>query len=250
MTLEPGSLILIDYTATIKDTGEIFSTTSPDEDSSQEKQESGPKLVSINKNNFPILGTVDDALSNSYVGARLTVEVPPEQAFGQRKPSNIRVIPLRKLGDDAERTSVGDSVTIDNKEGIVRFISSGRVTVDYNHKYAGKTLVYDITIQKSLTTNNDKIYEILRSRFAKLDNIPDFDLSGANLTVTIPEEIFDSTELQDTKRLTQTDIFDLVADIHMVRFIESFTNPLSYDSDQLLPALDADSPAPEPTPQH
>ena len=31
------------------------------------------------------------------------------------------MIPLRKLGEDAEKVSVGDTVEIDNKKGIIRF---------------------------------------------------------------------------------------------------------------------------------
>ena len=49
------------------------------------------------------------------------------------------MIPLRKLGEDAEKVSVGDTVEIDNKKGIIRFIGSGRVQIDYNHRFAGKT---------------------------------------------------------------------------------------------------------------
>ena len=60
------------------------------------------------------------------------------------------MIPLRKLGEDAEKVSVGDTIDIDNKRAIVRFIGSGRVQVDYNHRYAGRTILYDVNVLKSL----------------------------------------------------------------------------------------------------
>ena len=33
---------------------------------------------------------------------------------------------------------------MDNRTGIIRFIGSGRVEIDFNHRYAGRTLVYDV----------------------------------------------------------------------------------------------------------
>ena len=38
------------------------------------------------------------------------------------------MIPLRKLGEDAEKVSIGDMIEVDNKKGVVRFIGSGRVS--------------------------------------------------------------------------------------------------------------------------
>ena len=51
MTLEKGSLILVDYTAKIKDTNEIFETTTEEEakksDLYDPTRKYGPRLISI-----------------------------------------------------------------------------------------------------------------------------------------------------------------------------------------------------------
>ena len=77
---------------------------------------------------------------------KTTVEVSPDKGFGERDSGKVRMIPLRKLGDDADKVSVGDSIEIDQKKGIVRFIGSGRVQVDFNHRFAGKTILYDVKV--------------------------------------------------------------------------------------------------------
>ena len=59
------------------------------------------------------------------------------------------MIPQRKLGDKADEVGVGDEIEIDNRRAIVRYVGSGRIQVDFNHRFAGKTLIYDANILKS-----------------------------------------------------------------------------------------------------
>ncbi|MCA9820150.1 MAG: FKBP-type peptidyl-prolyl cis-trans isomerase, partial [Nitrosarchaeum sp.] len=145
MTFSKGSLILVDYTAKVKDTEEIFDTTIEEEAKKHSIYEPNvkyqPKLVSIDEVSYPVLKGLDEALAKTSTGDKLTVEVTPDKGFGERDSGKVRMIPIRKLGEDAEKVSVGDTIEIDNKRGIVRFIGSGRVQIDYNHKYAGKTIL-------------------------------------------------------------------------------------------------------------
>ena len=121
-----------------------------------------PKLVSVGE--AWVLKGLDDALPETKAGEKKTIEVSAEKGFGARDKGKVRMIPLRKLGEDQEKVSVGDTVEIDNKKGIIRYIGSGRVQIDYNHRFAGKTIVYDVDVKKSLDTDDDKISEILKSR--------------------------------------------------------------------------------------
>ncbi|NIU01465.1 MAG: peptidylprolyl isomerase, partial [Nitrosopumilaceae archaeon] len=66
------------------------------------------------------------------------------------------------MGEDAEKVSVGDTIEIEGRKGIIRFIGSGRVQVDFNHRYAGKTIVYDVNVVKALESPEDKILGILK----------------------------------------------------------------------------------------
>ena len=226
MTFKKGQLILLDYTAKIKDSGEIFETTIEDEAKKHSLHEPNvkymPKLVSVGEG--WVLKGLDDALSETTAGDKKTIEVSPDKGFGERDKGKVRMIPLRKLGEDAEKVSVGDTVEIDNKKGIIRYIGSGRVQVDYNHRYAGKTILYDINITKSHDSDDDKITEILKSRLPVENDKIIYKKNGTTVDVTIPEEIFRADGLAIIKHFIQTDLFKFASSLTKVNFVETYEN--------------------------
>ena len=229
MTFKKGQLILLDYTAKIKDNGEIFETTIEDEAKKHSLHEPNvkymPKLVSIGEG--WVLKGLDDALLETVTGDKKTIEVSPDKGFGARDKGKVRMIPLRKLGEDAEKVSVGDTVEIDNKKGIIRYIGSGRVQVDYNHRYAGKTILYDINIVKSLDSDDDKISEILKSRLPIENEKIIYKKNGTAVDIAIPEEIFRADGLAIIKHFTQTDLFKFTPSLTKVNFVETYENKQS-----------------------
>ena len=150
--MKPGSLILLNYTTKIKETGEVIETTWEDVAKSSKLYKEGAKyrpiLVAVGKG--WVLKSLDEELLKLNVGERKTIELPPEKAFGPRDPAKIKVIPLRKFGDKAKDLHVGDEVEIDNRIGTVISIGSGRVQVDFNDRLAGKTIIYDVEIVKEI----------------------------------------------------------------------------------------------------
>ncbi len=134
------------------------------------------------------------------------------------------MIPLRKLGEDAEKVSVGDTIEIDNKRGTVRFIGSGRVQIDYNHKYAGKTILYDVNVVKSLESENDKVDGILKNRLPVEDSKINFSVKEKEANITVPEEIFRADGLQIMKHFIQMDIFKFVPTLEKINFVETHQN--------------------------
>ncbi len=228
MTFNKGSLILIDYTAKVKDSEEIFDTTIEEDAKKHSIHEPNvkyqPKLVSIGEVSYPVLKGLDEALAKTTVGDKLTVEVTPDKGFGERDSGKVRMIPIRKLGEDAEKVSVGDTIEVDNKRGIIRFIGSGRVQIDYNHRYAGKTILYDVNVVKSLDSPHDKVDGILKNRLPLEDSKITFELKDKEVNITIPEEILRADGLQIMKHFIQLDIFKFVPSLDKVNFIETHLN--------------------------
>ena len=228
MTFNKGSLILVDYTAKVKDSQEVFDTTIEEDAKKYSIHEPNvkyqPKLVSIGEVSYPVLKGLDEALSKTTLGDKLTVEVTPDKGFGERDASKVRMIPVRKLGEDAEKVSVGDTIEVDNKRGIIRFIGSGRVQIDYNHRYAGKTILYDVNVVKSLDSPNDKVDGILKNRLPLEDSKITFELKDKEVNITIPEEILRADGLQIMKHFIQLDIFKFVPSLEKVNFIETHVN--------------------------
>ncbi|MEE9242396.1 MAG: FKBP-type peptidyl-prolyl cis-trans isomerase, partial [Nitrosopumilaceae archaeon] len=77
MTFSKGSLILVDYTAKVKDTNEVFETTIEEEAKKHSIHDPNikyqPKLVSVGES-WVIKG-LDEALVNTNSGDTPTVEV-------------------------------------------------------------------------------------------------------------------------------------------------------------------------------
>jgi len=228
LTFNKGSLILVDYTAKVKDNDEVFDTTIEEDAKKHSIHEQNvkyqPKLVSIGEVSYPVLKGLDEALAKTSVGDKLTVEVTPDKGFGERDPKKVRMIPIRKLGEDAEKVSVGDTVEVDNKRGIIRLMGSGRVQIDYNHRYAGKTILYDVNVIKSLDSSSDKVDGILKNRLPVEDTKIAFDLKDKEVNITVPEEILRADGLQIMKHFIQLDIFKFVPTLEKASFVETHVN--------------------------
>lgn len=198
MALAKGTLALIDYSSSIKETGEVFDTTRGG-GSGKDAAPRRLRLVSIGDPSFPPPAGIEERLAGAAAGDRFTIDAPPEQAFGQVNKKKVRALPTRKLGEEADRCVVGDTVEIDERKGVIKFMSSGRVTVDFNHRYAGKTVTHEVHVVNVLETDDDKIGGILRHFFS--DPKVAFKRVGDTVLVRIPQSVIREENLANTKNL-------------------------------------------------
>jgi peptidylprolyl isomerase len=226
MTLEKGSLILIDYTAKVKDTNLTFETTREDEAKKSELYDPArryePRLISVGEG--WVLKGLDEALINASTGDKLNIQITPDKGFGERDPNKVRMIPLRKLGEKADEVRVGDTIELGERIGIVKFIGSGRVQVDFNHRLAGRTLIYDVEVTKKLKDDHEKVLSLIKRRLPIDDQKIKFSIEAASVQIDLPEETFIVDGLQIIKRAISNDIFKFVPGINNVRFIETYTS--------------------------
>ena len=236
MPLEKGSLVLVDYTARIKDTNDIFDTTREEEAKKTNfydpTHKYEPRIVSIGES--WVLKGLDEALSTANVGDKLNIEVPPEKGFGKRDDSKIRMIPQRKLGDKADEVGVGDEIEIDNRRAIVRYIGSGRIQVDFNHRFAGKTLLYDANVLKKLDSDDEKVNALIKRRMGVDETKLQVNLAVPNLEIQLPEDTYLAEGLQIVKRAVANDIFKFVPTIKNIKFVESYQAPTEQKKDEQL----------------
>jgi len=92
---------------------------------------------------------VETALEGRAVGDSIQVVLPPEKAFGEYDPSLTFVDDIDNV--PSEFRHVGAEVEMRNDQGetrsfLVSKIEDGKLTVDGNHPFAGKTLTYAVTI--------------------------------------------------------------------------------------------------------
>jgi peptidylprolyl isomerase len=228
MTLENGSLILADYTAKIKDTGQIIDTTRKEDaekaGDADPTRTYEPRLIAVGEG--WVLKGLDEALQKAEPNQTLDVEITPEKAFGVRDPNKVSRIPIRKFGDKAADLSLGAEVEVDNRVGIVRSLESGRAIVDFNHKYAGKTLEYNVQIKEKLVTREEQIQALVHRRLPIDKEKLKFEQVGEEeVRITIPSDYFLMEGLQIIKRGISTDLFKFIKPLGKVTFVEEYENP-------------------------
>jgi len=247
MTFTRGDLIFTTYTAKVKDTGEVIETTSEVEAKkfgiADSERRYGPRLVAVGEG--WVLAGLDDEIKKMGTGEKRAIELPPAKAFGERDPTKLRMIPIRKFGEKASDLNVGDTVEVDNRVGTVRFIGSGRAQVDFNHRLAGKTLVYELEVIKKLETNEEKIRALIERRFVTEGEKVNFSVEVGTLAVEIPEELFLLEGLQIIKRGISSDVFRFLEGIEKVSFKETFAKRVTVKTKEDAAAAEAEAAAPE-----
>ena len=225
LSVEKGDFILIDYVTTIKETGEVFDTTSEDK-----AKESG--IVKENTVYEPMLivvgeGWVLQELDDSLIGLELNtpaiIEIPPEKGFGPRDPSKIRRVPVRRFRGQDVSLYPGAQIEVEGSIAVVRSVGSGRVQLDFNPPLAGKTLVYDLTVLSKIDDTEEKIKALIHRRLPSVD-IGTFTINIADEQVTIepPDESYYLEGVQFSKRGIASDLIRFFQDINKIVFLESF----------------------------
>jgi len=225
MPLQNGDFILIDYVGKVKETGEVFDTTIEEVAKKERLYKEGeiyePKLVVLGEG--WILKALEEEILKLDVGGKSTIEIPPEKAFGPRDPNKVKLVPLRRLVAKGITPKIGMRIEYEGKMATVRTVGAGRVQLDFNPPLAGKTLLYEVTVQKKLETKTEKINALIHRRIPVVE-IGKFKLKIAKAIVTIemPEDAFYIEGIQLAKRGIAMDIQKFFPEVTTVKFIETF----------------------------
>jgi len=225
MVLQKGDFILIEYTAKVKETNEIFDTTNEETAKKEHLHKEGeiyePKLIVVGEG--WVLKTLDESFATMEPSKVATVEISPDKAFGARDPEKIKRVPLKQLLAKDITPAIGMRIEYGGKNAVIRSIGAGRVLLDFNPPLAGKTLVYDVTVQKKLETNEEKIGALIHRRIP-IAEAEKFKLALKEnvLTVDMPEEAFYLEGVQVAKRGIFVDVQKFFPDVTAVNFVETY----------------------------
>lgn len=225
MALQKGDFILIDYVAKVKETNEVFDTTSEETAKKERLYKEGeiyePKLVVVGEG--WVLKALDEGLTTMEIGKTTSVEISPDKAFGERDPEKVRRVSLKHLTAKGVTPTLGMRVEYNDKVATVRAVGAGRVLLDFNPSLAGKTLNYELTVQKKLETISEKISALTHRRILAVEeNKFKFTIRAKAVNVEMPEEAFYLEGIQVAKRGIATDIQKFFPKITTVKFIETF----------------------------
>lgn len=225
MALQKGDFIIIDYVAKVKETGEIFDTTNEEVAKKEHLYKEGdiyePKLVVIGEG--WVLKALDESLATMEIGKPTSAEIPPSKAFGDRDAEKVRRVPLRQLLAKEITPRIGLRIEYGGKMATVRAIGAGRVLLDFNPPLAGKTLVYEVTIQKKLETAEERVAAIIHRRVPAVEQAKfEFTIKPKTVSVEMPEEAFYLEGIQVAKRGIVMDVQKFFPQTTSVKFTETF----------------------------
>ena len=218
-----GDFIKIEMTGTVEETGEVFETTSEDEAREagiwDENRAYGARLVIVG-DGFVLRG-LDERLPGTPFDEEVEIEIPPEEAFGERNAADVQMIPYRVLRSKGVNPYVGAELDIDGRPAVIRSVGAGRVQVDYNHPMAGRIIDYKLKVVEHITDDKDKIMALISRRFLGIEP-KEFDIKKTKkkLRIGIPDQIFFGENIQIAKRGVALDLLKYFEDIDEVEYYE------------------------------
>ncbi|ABL77715.1 FKBP-type peptidyl-prolyl cis-trans isomerase [Thermofilum pendens] len=195
MGLQKGDFVLVNYTISVlEESGERVIDTTIKEEAEKagfrtENVAFEPELVVVGEG-F-LLKPVEEKLVEMNEGEKREIVLEPSQAFGERDPKNIRVIPARELSSRGIIPRVGEEIELDGKRGKIIKIGAGRVTIDFNHPFAGKKVKVVLSLEKVLKNEEEKIKVLFRRWFRGIpqDKVNVTKGDGA-VRIEVPPSIF------------------------------------------------------------
>ncbi len=232
MAIEEGDFIRLNYIGKVQETGDIFDTTFEEvaekEGLKTEKKTFGPIPIAVGVSH--VLKGLDKGLVGMEVEEEKTIEVAPEDGFGLRDPKLMQMIPMREFQKQNMKPQVGMNITLENQTGKIRSISGGRVTVDFNHEFAGKTLIYDVKIEKIIEDDMEKVYGIIELQYPNPNIKPEdheVEMEDGKVKIYLNEMAKFDNQITYAKFRIARDIWDNMG-IKRVEFVDVFREKSRY----------------------
>jgi FKBP-type peptidyl-prolyl cis-trans isomerase SlpA len=120
------------------------------EDGTVAEDTTGDEPICLRIGDGTLLGRLEEKLIGLHAGDNQAWDLPPEEAFGLRDPSNVRQLERNKFPANVT-PEPGQVIAFtlpdgDEVPGGVISVDGDRVTVDFNHPLAGHTVRFEVEI--------------------------------------------------------------------------------------------------------
>ncbi|MDH5020115.1 FKBP-type peptidyl-prolyl cis-trans isomerase [Halobacterium rubrum] len=151
MTIASGDSVTFEYTGRLDD-GTVFDTSreSVAEDAgladAMPDREYTPLTVEVGAQQ--VIEGMDDGLVGLEEGTSTTLEIPPEEAYGEWSEENVQEFQTDELTDTiGQRPEEGGYLEAQNgQQGEIVHVDDENTRVDFNHELAGEALAFDVEI--------------------------------------------------------------------------------------------------------
>ncbi len=152
-----GQFIELDFTASVNQTGQVFDTSIKEEAKKANLPEDKIKPLILCIGEGMILKGLDKELEGKEVSKEYSKEFKPKEAFGERNPKLIKIIPLNVFIAKRVNPYPGLVLNMDGMIARITAVSGGRVITDFNNPLSGKDLTYKFKIRKVIEDSREKL---------------------------------------------------------------------------------------------
>jgi len=211
MAFKEKEFIKINYTARVKNGG-VFDTTD-EEVAKKEGLEGrgpfGPQVICLGQA-FTLAG-LEQKLIGKDIGKHV-IELPAAEAFGKKDAKLIKLFPTKKFIEQQVMPEPGVVVNMDGMYGMIRTVSGGRTTVDFNHPLSGKDVVYEVEIVGSVDDLTEKVKATVTHILDASAHIEVTDnVAKVGIHHEIPPQLLDHFK---KKIIELSGVGDVVFDVH------------------------------------
>lgn len=220
--LNDGDFIKITYTGRSAVTGGVFDTTDAEKAKQagifQEDRKYGPVLIVLGKGH--VVKGLENALKGMSVGEQKSIEIQPPDAFGERDPNLVRILPIAEFRKREIEPFPGLLLDLDGRRGVVKSVSGGRVMVDLNHPLAGEKVIYEVKVEEKLADFNSKVNGLLDSFNLKAENIK---FENGVLSITFPPSVKKDADFLINKSNFASSIPQLLGEVKKLTVVEEYS---------------------------
>lgn len=226
--MEKGSIIQLDYDLWLVENDELYETTNEElaKEHNIHNEDATYKPIATIIGAEKVIKGLDEHLLKAEKGKDYELEIPPDQAYGDRDAKLVELhskreilrLPEFRKGDISPQ--VGMQITLKNKLGTITAITAGRIRVDFNNRLAGRTLKYKYKIVEVADKPADKVSTILNMHYGKPG---DFEISISKDTaeITLPDVCKYDLGWFQTKYRVVADLREY-AGINTAKFLEVY----------------------------
>jgi peptidylprolyl isomerase len=149
-----------------------------------------------------LFNDINESFKSAEVGKEYEVTISPENAYGLRDPKNIKVHTVREFQRHEIDPVPGQEITLGNRRGRIISVTPGRVLVDYNHQWAGKSVYYKYNVIAKVDSDVEKVRALIDYNYNQDSEDFKVESKAKAYTITIPEEAkFDPVWIEAKYRL-------------------------------------------------
>ena len=194
MATNKNDFVELEFIGKIKD-GEIFDTNI-----TKEAEKIG---IAIDETSFIIcigqgmvIPGLDKALENKETGKKYSVEIAPKEAFKDRNPSLVKLIPIKAFKEKNVNPYPGMTLALDNMLVKIIIVSGGRVLADFNNPLSGKIVTYEFTVKRKIENINEKV-QAITDYFIKKET--KFEIKDEKIILDIENNFVPITKILNSK---------------------------------------------------